>query len=187
MNNNEEFDVAAEEDAPQDKLDQLHKMLEEAIDLEALLEQSEETAKAVRSALHKLRTGKIPDLMAELQLGDTTFRGWKVNVDDFVSGSLPKDPAKRQKAIEWLDEHEAGGLIKTKVAVEFGREQREEAMETYERLNGGGLAVSINSDVHAQTLQSFARTRIKDGDEIDTEALGLFTGKIAKMKRVKEK
>lgn len=181
----EEFDVGVS--APSDKLEQLHGLLEEAFALEGALAQMEDDLKAARSALHSLRTGRIPDMMAELQMDEATFKGWSVKVDDFVSGSLPKDPKKRAKAIDWLEANDGAGLIKTDVSVSFGRSEHEQATSLWQSLEGDGLPASLSSTVHAQTLQAFARQRIRDGDPIDPEALGLYVGKVAKMKRKENK
>lgn len=179
----EEFDVGAS--APSDKLEQLHELLEEAIALEGAVAQMEDDLKAARSALHALRTGRIPDMMAELQMDEVTFKGWSVKVDDFVSGSLPKDASKRAKAIEWLEANDGAGLIKTDVSVSFGRSEREQASSLWHSLESDGLPASLVSSVHAQTLQAFARQRIRDGDPIEPETLGLYVGKVAKMKEKK--
>ena len=37
------------------------------------------------------------------------------------------------------------------------------------------------TDVHAKTLQAFAKERLKDGKKIDLEALGLYAGTTAKI------
>lgn len=180
MTTSDEFDVGAS--VPSDKLEQLHAMLEEAIALESAVVQIEDDLKAAKSALHSLRTGRIPDLMAELQMEEVSFKGWQVKVDDFVSGSLPKDPAKKAKAIAWLEANDAAGLIKTDVAVSFGRSEHDAANSLWHQLESDGLPATLNSSVHAQTLQAFARQRIRDGDPIDPDALGLYVGKVAKMK-----
>lgn len=183
MTTADEFDVGAS--APSDKLEQLHELLEEALALEGAVAQMEDDLKAAKSALHSLRTGRIPDLMAEMQMDEISFKGWSIKIDDFVSGSLPKDPAKRAKAIEWLESNDAAGLIKTDVSVSFGRSEHEAATSLWQSLESDGLPASLQSSVHAQTLQAFARQRIRDGESIEPEILGLYVGKVAKMKEKK--
>ena len=183
MSTADEFDVGTS--VPSDKLEQLHALLEETIALEGAVTQMEEDLKAAKATLHNLRTTRIPDLMAELQMEEVSFKGWQVKVDDFVSGSLPKDPEKKAKAIAWLEANDAAGLIKTEVGVSFGRSEHEAANSLWHQLESDGLPATLNSNVHAQTLQAFARQRIRDGDPIDTDALGLYVGKVAKMKEKK--
>jgi len=85
--------------------------------------------------------------------------------------------------MDWLEANEGGSLIKTDVALAFTKSQHNEAIDLARRLEEQGFAPSVQSGVHAQTLQAFARERIRNGDQIDTDVLGLYTGKVAKLKR----
>ncbi len=185
MENQEEFDfgppVAAAE-----PLKALQTFIQEAIDLEALAEQQENELKATKAALQRLKTGQIPDLMAEIQADKINFRGWEVQVSDFVSGSLPKDDCAREKAIGLINEYGAGGIIKTEVVVQFGRSQHNHAVSFYQSLVEAGHSAEMKRGVHSQTLQKFARERIEAGEQIDLESLGLFTGKFARWKEAKK-
>lgn len=182
--NGEEFDMGGEATASPDKLEALNAALEEAIQLEETVEQMEEDLKAAKKALHTLRSGRIPDMMDELAMDAVTFRGWKVTINDFVSGSLPKDPEANQRAIRWLEDEGAGGLIKADLVVSFGKSQHNEALDLAGRLESEGLAPKVNSGVHAQTLHAFARERIRNGEPLDLDLLGLYVGKVAKLKKV---
>lgn len=178
-----EFDMGGEPQGSPDTLEALHKSLEEVITLEDMVAQMEADLKAAKSTLHTMKSSRIPDLMDQLQMDRISFRGWDVRVSDFVSGSLPKDPMKRAAALRWLEENDGAGLIKTELKLAFGKSQHNEALDLASRLETEGHAPNVESGVHSATLQSFARQRIKDGDPIDTETLGLFVGKVAKMKR----
>jgi hypothetical protein len=187
MMDNSEFDLGngAAQAAP-DTLANLNASLEEAVALELMCEQMEEDLKAAKKTLQAMKTGRIPDLMAEMQMEECVHNGWRVKIADFVSGSLPADPDKRARAIIWLEQNEGGGLIKTEVSIEFGKSQHDEAIEIAEQLKAEGYAPKVDSGVHSATLQAFARERIKNGDSIDTEVLGLYTGKVAKFGKVKK-
>jgi hypothetical protein len=181
-----EFDVGGEESAPADKLAFLHESLNEVIALTEVVAQMEDDLKQAKSALHRYRTVQVPDIMSELQMDRVSFKGWDVRLDDFVSGSLPSDPEKRASAIKWLESHDGGGLIKTDIKLSFAKSQHNEALSIAAQLESDGFAPNVESGVHPSTLQSYARQRIKDGDDIDPEALGLFIGKVAKLKEVKK-
>jgi len=183
---NSEFDMGGEASASPDTLEVLHTLLGEAITLEQMVAQMEEDLKAARANLHTMKSSRIPDVMDQLQMDQLSFRGWTVKINDFVSGSLPKDPEKRQKALQWLEQNDASGLIKTEIKVAFGKSQHNEALEVAGRLVSEGYAPNVESGVHSATLQSFARQRIKEGDPIDTEVLGLFVGKVAKLQEPRE-
>jgi hypothetical protein len=183
----DEFDVGTdgEASASPDALAQLRNSIQDMIALEAVISEFEDDLKAAKQSLQTLRTARLPDLMAEIQSDHFTHGGWEVKLSDFVSGSLPKDPTKRAAAIKWLEDHDGSGLIKTEIKMSFGRSQYEEAESVAEGLIEEGHAVSMTSGVHAQTLQSYARERIRSGDSIDCDALGLYTGKVVKATKIK--
>lgn len=178
-----DFDPALDEgaSAPSDKLEVLHRNLDAAITLEEQLQQLDADAAAARTALNDLKTKTIPEMMVELQMTELTRKGWKVKVSEFVSGSLPKEEGPRQKAIEWLEAHDGGALIKTEISLTFAKSQHDEAKALAAKLAADGFAAALTSGVHASTLQSFARERLKSGEVVDTEVLGLYTGQVAKI------
>lgn len=182
------FDMG-EQPVPPASLELLQKELKHATELEDMVEQMEEDLKNTKKALHHSKTAIIPDMMNELAIPKITFGGYNCAINDFVSGSLPNEenPIARENAIEWLVAHDAGSLIKTEVKAEFGRGGHNEALELKANLEEQGYATTIKTGVHAQTLAAWARERLRNGDEIDTEVLGLYTGKVAKFTKVKEK
>lgn len=179
-----DFEGQGEAVASPDALDRLNEKLAEAIDLKESVDQMEEDLKAAKQSLNNLNTQIIPDMMAELGMDEVVQRGWKIKVGEFVSGSLPKDEAARARAIKWLEDNDAGELLKTNVSVVFGRSQRDDAIEIAKEIQAHGYAPTLESTVHPQTLQAFARERLKDGQPIDTELLGLYTGRVAKFKKI---
>ena len=182
-----EFDVGsgAAQAAP-DLLKQIQQKLDEAIKLSEAVEQMESDLSATKQALHALRTVQLPDLMARANMPSTTLGDHVVEIADLVSGSLPKDPAKRLAAMSYLKELKADGMIKTELSLAFGKEQRKEAETLAEKLQAEGFTVDMESNVNAQTLCAWARERIKKGEPIDPERLGLFVGKVAKIDLSKE-
>lgn len=182
--NQEEFDVGPTE-VPLSEIERLNASLSEAIALEKVIDQTEEDLKRMRGDLHKIKTLHIPDMMTSMQLDEVTFKGWQVKINDFVSGSLPKDPDRRKKALDWLVDNDGGGLIKTELKLHFAKSQHNEALSVASELEHGGYAPEVDSSVHSSTLKSYARQRIKDGDPIDPETLGLYVGKVADIKMKK--
>ena len=182
------FDMGAEGEAAAspDALKTLHSTIAEMVEIETFIAQAEADMKAAKQALQNIKTAKLPDIMAELQMDDCTHAGWNVKLSDFVSGSIPKDAEKRVAAFTWLKDHDAGGLIKTDIKLSFGREGHNEAKALAEDLIAAGHTVDFGETVHPQTLCSFARERIRDGDPIDTDVLGLYVGKVVKAKEVKK-
>jgi hypothetical protein len=154
--------------------------VEEAYQLEQAVEQLEGDLKATKAAAHNLKTKVIPDMMAEIGITELAGEGWRIKLGDVVSGSLPSDPERREKAINWLEDHGGGDLIKTGVSLTFSKSQHNEALSVAEELREKGLEPKVDSTVHPQSLAAFARERMKNGEEIDTETLGLYTARVAK-------
>jgi hypothetical protein len=184
---NDEFDVQSKVEAPMGPLTAL---LTEAANLEVAVEDLEAQLKAAKASLHALTTTRIPEMMLnQMQMLETSFmvgnRQWKVEIKDFVAGGLPKeDEGKRAAAIQWLEKHEGGDLIKTEITISFNREEHTKAKQLAERLRKAGYTPELESSVHASTLKSFAMERLRSGAEIDAETLGLHVGKLAKFKLV---
>lgn len=181
----DEFDIEVQPAGSE--LERLHKVLNELIDQQQMVEELQQHLNSAKEHLHHLRTRQVPDMMAEIQSDHFTFRGYEIKIDDLVSGSLPKDPEAKQRAIAWLEQHDAGGLVKTELSIGFGRSQHNEALNLYARLAEEGLPVLAESGVHPQTLAAWARKRLEEGEPLDPETLGLFVGKVAKLKVVKDK
>jgi hypothetical protein len=180
------FEEQGAASAAPDALSRLNEKLAEAISLKETVDQMEEDLGAAKKQLNHLNTQVIPDMMAELGMEECTQRGWKVKVGEFVSGSLPKEDAARANAIRWLEDHEAGDLLKTNLSVAFTRNQHNEALDLAAQIEQRGFAPNVESTVHPQTLLAFARERLKNGEALDTEVLGLYTGRVAKFKKVGE-
>jgi hypothetical protein len=158
-----------------------------------LVDRLEGDLKAAKVTYQQMSTKDVPDLMMELGQPTWTAGDYELALSDFVNGSLPKvnDPQgnpipggqeRRDKAIRLLETYGAAGLIKTELSIEFGKSQHNEAIDLAERLKAEGHPVNLDSGVHPQTLMAFARQRIEDGQDIDLDALGLYTGKVVKPK-----
>lgn len=167
-------------------LDRLNEIADEALALEEAVRQMEADLKVASAALNAIKSRQLPEMMAELGLESFTRNGQTLEVQSFVSGSLPKDEDKRARAIAWLEEHDGAGLIKTQMSLAFGKDDREEAKRIYRLLKAEGAEPATETGVHSATLQAFARERLKNGEEIDTECLGLYTGRVVKIKEAKK-
>lgn len=179
---------------PQDALDQLHAKLDTAIELQDTIAMLEDSLKAAKGSLHEIASKEVPEILGTLQMDEITYKGWNVKVAEIVSGSLPKEEHAKQKAINWLKDHEAEGLIKTTVSADFGKGEHNMAGEILAAMNKAiaeigleDLEGKMDMGVHPQTLQAFARERLANGEDIDTETLGLYIAQVAKFKKEKAK
>lgn len=148
------------------------------------LEQVEELAKALRSEIHHINNRVIPEIAASLGLGKgkfTTVSGIPFVIDDFINGSIPKDPDRRTAALSWLEENGAADIIKHQVSMAFGKHAAKEHDRVVKELKKLGVEFKDDLSVHAGTLASFARERMGRGEDVPFDLLGLFAGRMAKV------
>jgi hypothetical protein len=152
------------------------------VGLQALRDGLEEQIKSISAELHTLKHDTLPTMMASAGLASIKLDdGATIKIDDFCSGSLPKEPEKRQQAIDWLVANGAEGIIKANVTVAFGRSEINVAKATQAMLKDEGLDAELVESVHPQTYAAFGRERIRNGEAIP-DILGLFVGRVAKVK-----
>jgi hypothetical protein len=153
------------------------------------IEEHEQIAKGLRESLHQLSTVTLPDLLASA--GTDLWRdpddGTRVEVKDFISGSLPKEEKPRTEALEWLKKVGAEDLIKNEIKASLGRGEAKVAEKVAAALIKLKVPFEQKVDVHPQTLCAFARERMRNGEKVPLDKLGLFAGRAAKVVLPKEK
>ena len=155
---------------------------ERAIALEREVEAAEEKLNTMRKELNDLKFSQIPDAMAEAGLTSFALKdGSKVKVEDYVQGSLPKDVAARAAAVIVLEAYDGAALIRNQIVVPFEKKEHNKAISLARELQDRGLAVSMTQDVHASTLQAFVREKLRAGEQLPWEKLGIFVGRRAKI------
>ena len=179
------FDLPAEADLTARVVDAAEGMG----NLQALIDPLEEELKSLKSRLHLIRTGLLPDLMTEARMTSVTTENGRIyELTDLISGSIPneaKDPIRHAAAIAWLEDNDAEGLIKSVLTASFGRSQHDVAKEIAASISNR-CDPSLSESVHPQSLAAFARQRIKDGEPIDLAVIGLSSIKIVKVKEKKK-
>lgn len=182
----DEFENESGAVASKDALTAVREGISDLIAAEELVTQLEDDLKAAKKQKQFLATSKLPDLMAEIQSDHFSHAGFDIKVSDFVSGSIPKAEDRNKLAIKWLEDNEGAGIIKTEVSLIFGRSQHNEAADLAGQLLSDGYTPDLKSSVHAGTLCKFAREKLENGEEIDTDVLGLYVGRVAKVKAIKK-
>lgn len=168
--------------ASKQDLANLSKQVTIAAELQRTIDGLEEMVKAHKQDLHNLTTRVIPDIMrgANTSLHKTND-GVKVELKDFINGSLPKDEDDRKKALAWLEKNGAKDLIKTSFNVALGRGQKSAADNVRKAFGKLGVTYQEKEDVHSQSLYAFSRERMKEGKELPLDLLGLYAGQVAKI------
>lgn len=131
------------------------------------LVQAERDTEAAEAALatakereRTLREETLPGMMQELGVDKMTLiDGAEITVKQEVYASVPAH--RKEQAWAWLEVNGYGGLIKTEVAIPFGRGELEKAQELLDELATQGITDGyITRDVHAQTLKAFLKERL---------------------------
>lgn len=183
MTNLEDLIEEASAEAPDEgELTRVTRLAEEAQSLQNIIADLEDEVKERKRQLNDILQRQLPDMFAEIGIDEIrTKDGTKFVIRDFVSGSLPKDEFGKRVALEWLEQHGGADIIKATVNLAFGKDEYEVAREIAADLEARGYNPSTDLGVHASTLAAFARDRLKNGEEVNTEILGLHIGRHAKI------
>lgn len=152
--------------------------------LEAVIEKMQEALKATVEKHKSINEVQIPELMMELDVAELKLTdGTKVSVTQHYSAAITQ--ANEEQAFEWLEDHEAGALIKSKVAITFGKGEKERKAEaqlikTLEKMQ---VPYDNKRGVHASTLKAFVIDRLKKGQVIDMDLFSVHETKKTKVSK----
>jgi hypothetical protein len=186
------FSAEASKEASAPSLDLAAQIVEEQAKLESEIMIMEAALALKQKELNRVKTTLVPDALkkantASFTIADGPYAGVICTIADFVSGSLPKEedgeakPTRRDKAIKWLEENDGASLIKDTITIGFTKSQHNQALALVDDLKKQGHEAVFKSDVHPQSLMAYGRERLREGEELDAEALGLFVGTASKL------
>lgn len=177
----------ADQDTSNDALNYIKKKAADLIKVEDQIEEAETQLKILKEQQRKLRLEELPQMFFEQSM---TSIGIQVNnhnvivqIEPLVNASLPKEPDRRQTALQWLVDNQLGGNIKRQVEVELPKGN--EVMEhlVVDALHNLGLEASIDATVHHSTYSSLCRKLVASGKIIPKDVLGIFVANIARVVR----
>ena len=184
MSDDLDFDDLAVSAPSGDQLKTIEDLVNRAFELVRNIDEYEAALKALKADLQVLTHNSIPEAMT--LAGTSSFKttkGVKVDIKDYVSGTLPKDDYARARALSWLEENGAAAIIKGTITAEFPKGEDNAALRSQaaEALSNLHVDFYEQEGVHPQTLAAFARERVKHGEPVPFEMLGLSTGRMAKI------
>lgn len=150
------------------------------------IERHEQSLKGLKAEANKLKQETLPDLFMQAGITELVRRNIKYELKSFVSGSLPKEPAAHSAALDWLMKNEGDSLIKISVFADCEKGDHETADRVIVGMTRLGLTPRKSETVHPQTLQAWARERLREGDPLDAGILGLYTGQYVDYKEVRK-
>jgi hypothetical protein len=167
------------------------KLVEEASDLQDEIEGMMEMLKTRIGRFNRIKQYELVEAMKLANTGEykTLDRKIKVKLDNYVSGSLPKEEHDREFALGELIRVGGQRLIKTGISVDFPKSMHNAASVVFGKLadlckeiavDGEDVEPTMTEGVHAASLQAFAKELIKTGSDVKLDVLGLSSGQVAK-------
>lgn len=175
----------AQEEADGKDLTQLG---QEALDLEALIASHELEAERLKKELQRLMRYSIPAALSVAGIPGYDFetpdgRTARIAKDTKVVGTL-SNAQDKEAAIEYLEENGLRGAIKTRIDIEFDKDEDEQADRVYGLLRQNtNKPVDRDRTIHPQTLMAFVRNKLKEDPDFDFEKVGCVAITEAKFTR----
>lgn len=118
-------------------------------ELDALVKRREEFAHTV-----------LVDAFRQSNLEELTLTdGTKLSLKSKYFGSIPKEGSRYMDAMNWLRDNNHGGIIKSEVRVDVGRDEQARVAAKAALIDAGFLPV-LNESVHSATLTAFINEQI---------------------------
>ena len=170
----------------QDKPDALGRVASLAqllVEQQQTVAELERELKERKAELRRTETEDLPQLMTELGLTELTLKdNSKVAVKEEVDAKITEKT--RAEALKWLLDNDYGGIIKTVVAMEFGRGEHDNAAAIAHHLQQDeGLPVQLKEDVHHSTLKAFVKERLEAGVDVPFDLFNVHSYTKAIVKR----
>lgn len=192
-------ELEADANKPQGDLNQVIEKGNELINLKRSLADLEDKAKAVAEKIRQIETQELPEIMENCNVDKFEFgNGYKVQVNSIIKASLPaksaidKEKDEERKAelehrlnqgLKWLRENGGTEIIKNVFAVEFSKGQDNIVGDFVGRAEELKLPYQRQQSVHPSNLSRFVKEKMQKGDNVPKEALGVYCGKQAVVKK----
>lgn len=164
-----------------DEISELFELIQKQINLEDLLKQTESFLVKVKEELREISEVEVPNKFAELQISEFKLAsGHKVSVKPFVYAKIPE--ANKQEAFNWLTDHGYEDIIKVAVETRFTANDYHDALIFAEQLQESGYNVSVDRNIHPQTLKAFCKRMLEESSDFPIGTFGVYVGRKAVIK-----
>lgn len=180
-----DYEAAAQEQIADADLGEISTLVSEQIEVQKNIEAFQALVDEEKKKLHKLQHETLPEAMERNKLSSFTLTdGSELKIQPFHSISFA-DKDNKDPAYEWLEQHDAGDIIKLTVTTFFSPKEGERAVELAETLVASGHDVQVQKGVHPMTLRSWLKNNEDIADVIPTHLFNVFIGQVAKIKAAK--
>ena len=158
--------LADQQEAAENEVERLQALMDEA-----------------KSNVRRLSEHEIPKLLDGLEGTLNLPDGRKITVTEKIRTSVTGE--RKLRAMNWLEEHGHGGIIKRRMTIDLGKEQEELAKQIKAKLEELDQAVLFKEDhnVAWQTMDAFVKEQLGLGTDLPLEMFGVYHQKLAKIRR----
>jgi len=133
-------------------MSEVMRLVDALLQAKARVEEAEQELSNREKLERELREQIIPSFMAQHRLNDIGLEnGLRVEVEDALSASLPKDEAKKRRVLDFLMSNEGGDIIKEEVSFE------DADAETIAFLQEREISFNRTTTVNAAQFKAFFR------------------------------
>lgn len=162
----------------------LRALADELVVAMAEVERIQAELEVAKNVVKDLTENRIPavaeGLEGKFDLGD----GRTLTIKEEIRASVAGE--KLAPAVEWLDAHGYGNIVKRNLTFEFGKDDHEKVKVFKEAvapiLKSQNLVLKEKNAIHPATLVSWVKERLAEGDALPVDVFGIFRQRIAKVK-----
>lgn len=135
----------------------------------------------LQGQLRKVQEQELPDALLSANCQEFKLaNGKKITIKKFYSASIKEE--KQEECFAWLESHDLGDVIKSKIALSFGKGEDEQAKKVQKVLGEMGYEVECKKSVHPMTLKSLVKEQLEGDNEFPQELFGVYVGNQAIIK-----
>jgi site-specific DNA-cytosine methylase len=162
----------------------LRQLADELVEANAEVDRIKEQLLVAENVVKNLTDNRIPavaeGLEGKFDLGD----GRTLTIKEEIRASVAGE--KLAPAVEWLDAHDYGNLVKRNLIFEFGKDDDERVKKFKEAvepiLKQQRLVLKEKHAIHNATLVAWVKERLEEGDNLPVDVFGIFRQRVAKVK-----
>ena len=168
-----------------EQLNEVSKLAQQQVKLEAELKKKEDELKKVKQNLYNIQEKALPDLMQSIGLEDFTLsNGSHISVKETLYASISKQ--NKPGAIKWLSENDLESLVSCVVSVPFDKGDGDGVQELLDVLTECGYENIISDEkVNTSSVKSAIKELLEDGEEVPLELFGAYYARKAVVKTKK--
>lgn len=173
------------EETPVDelRLNNLKRLAKDLVLIDMRIAEAEEELKRMKTDRERLRRFRIPELMTELGIDSVTADNHTCELVTDVTATLPKEPDRKDAAINWLVNHGHGGIVKRTVTVELPKGDAMAEAILLDAIHEAtpSLLPEVAYNAHHSSYAALMRNLVKKGELIPTETLNVNIERLAKV------